>query len=141
MMLVGIATLLVGSVGSVVKADDHKYLYLFSGISHRNNHNVLAVSVSGRRATLNIEVTDRYARNVGSDATVTIEPGYMQRLLLPDAMTGNGSGDRFRTVRIVSNEKLWIMVRRSSDTKVAVVPVYEQVIPCSDKTHPCDTKS
>ena len=140
-MLVGIATLLVGSIGSVATADDHKYLYVFSGMNHQGRHNILALSVSGDQAELDIEVTNRGGVDVGSVDSVTILAGYMKRLLLPAELTGNGIGDRFRTVRITSTEKLWIMVRRFNDNGAIIVPVSEQVIPCSDTTHPCEKGS
>ena len=136
-MLVGIATLLAGSIGSVATADDHKYQYVFSGMNHLGRHNILALSVSGDQAELDIEVTNRGGVDVGSVDSVTILAGYMKRLLLPAELTGNGIGDRFRTVRITSTEKLWIMARRTGDLGTIVVPVSEQVIPCSHATLGC----
>ena len=133
-ILVGIATLFDGVIGSVATADDHRYQYVFSGVSHRSTHNVLALSVSGRQATLDIEVTNRFGVDVGSVDSVTISPGFMQRLLLPAEMSGDNSGDIFRTVRITSNERLWIMVRRNFPKTILVVPVVEQVLPTTPTT-------
>ena len=67
LMLVGIATL----IGSVATADDHKYQYVFSGMNHRGHHNILALSVSGDQAELDIEVTNRGGTDVGSVDSVT----------------------------------------------------------------------
>ena len=138
-MLVGIATLLVGSIGSVATADDHKHEYLITGINHTAGHKVLLMNTSDTQTTVAIEVTDQTNRNVGSDTTVTLQPYYMTRILRGAAMRGS-IGFQFRTVRILSDVELYVVALRSSSHGSPSrwnIPVYHRILPCSHATYFC----
>ena len=137
-MLVGIATLLAGSIGSVATADHHKHEYLITGINHTTGHKVLLMNTSETQTTVAIEVTDQTNRNVGRDTTVTLQPYYMTRVLRSADMTGNLPRSLFRTVRILSDVELYIVATRSASSRAPWgIPVYHRILPCDHGTYPC----
>ena len=136
-MLVGITTLLAGSIGSVATADHHKHEYIITGINHTTGHKVVLMNTSDSQTTVALEVTDQNSRNVGSDTTLTLLPYRMSRVLRSTDMTETIPGGLFRTVRIFSDVELYVSASRVSGSGARNIPVYHRILPCDHGTYRC----
>ena len=133
-ILIGIATLIGGAVGSVATADDHKYEYVIAGINHTGRTMIRILTPSGRQATVDFKVTDQYNQDVGSNIpTLTLEPNFMRRVVRPAQLTGNGR-NFFRTVRITSTEELWVYAGMGIAPQREIFPVFSRVVPTTPTT-------
>ena len=137
-MLVGIATLFGGVIGSIATADDHKYLYVTSGIGRppvgRSNIRIMNPSPT-QTATVDIQVFDEYGWNVGSDRTITLGPRRLVRVVRTDEEMRGSLGTSLRSVFITSTEELWVFAQKgAAGPGRMTLPVYSQVVPTTPTT-------
>lgn len=138
-MLVGIATLFGGVIGSIATADDHKYLYATSALGRppvgRSNIRIMNPSPT-QTATVDIQVFDENGWNVGSDRTITLGPRRVVRVLRGEAMRGS-LDTNLRSVFITSTEELWVFaLKGAGGPGKMTLPVYSQVVPTTPTTPP-----
>ena len=146
-VLVGIATLLGGAVGSVVTADDHRYLYIVTGMSipvGAANY-VEMYSTYGEEVTADVQVYDEHGADVGS-TTLTIPANNLVRVPfstirgpVPNVIGALGDFGFRRTVQIESNGEIHISAYQLYTYYGRNISVYSRILPCS-KRHSCDDK-
>ena len=141
-ILIGFATL----IGSVATADDHKYMYVVSGMvkpPHGTN-NVRIMNLGERQATVDIQVIDGVGMDVESNIdTITLPSNNMVPVIrsTEEWVGSRASGSVHRSIRITSSEELWILALKGAGGAGRIVlPVHSQVLPCS-KRHTCDDKN
>ena len=138
-MLVGIATLFGGVIGSVATADDHRHLYIVGALPLRSwaGGQIRLTNTLNKEVTATVQVYDDDGTDVGNTTVTVPVNGLVKVPYLTLRGPTNGDFDSFRTVHITTNGEVLVNAWQSWNRMYgSALAVYHRVLPHT-RNEPC----